>query len=76
VLAGLIGGLIAQARGAMPAGIGPRVPDLYELARAGVEAHAAAGERWARERGASAGLDPRELCELIPVELEGMREVG
>jgi NAD(P)H-hydrate repair Nnr-like enzyme with NAD(P)H-hydrate dehydratase domain len=47
--------------------------DLYDLARVGVEAHARAGERWARERGAQAGLVAAELADLLPRELEEFR---
>lgn len=74
VLAGLIGGLIAQF-------LLPRGPplgkagglDLYDCARIGVEAHARAGEAWAGAHHASAGLLATELAGLLPEELEQMR---
>lgn len=84
VLAGVIAGLIAQfcpppqrmllmakAPG-MP--VDPLRPlDLFDAARVGVWAHAAAGEAWARERGASAGLLAMELAEGVPGVMERLR---
>lgn len=64
VLAGVIGGLIAQGMGA------------FDAARAGVEAHARAGEAWARERRASGGMLSRELADLVPGEIERLRKLG
>jgi len=75
VLAGVIGGLLAQhapafvvrgrtARGSV---------SVYDCARIGVEAHARAGEAWAREHDASAGLLAMELAGLVPAELERLR---
>lgn len=75
VLAGLLGGLIAQhdnpARHLAAAKIAsPPAPalDLYELARIAVELHARAGERWAAAHG-PAGLLAHELADLIPHEM-------
>lgn len=59
VLAGLLGGLIAQHR---------KQIDLFDLARIAVETHARAGERWANAN-ANAGLLAQELADLIPIEL-------
>lgn len=68
VLAGLIGGLLAQH--------GPvsRVPSVsvFDLVRLAVEAHAVAGERWARDR-ASAGMLAMELADQLPEALEPFR---
>jgi hydroxyethylthiazole kinase-like uncharacterized protein yjeF len=69
VLAGLIGGLLAQF--ARPGGL-----SLFDLARIAVEAHALAGEAWAREHAADAGLVATELAELIPGVLQGLRAGG
>ncbi len=75
VLAGLIGGLIAQFAPpviCVPGQIQPAI-GLFELACIGVQAHALAGEAWADASGASAGLLPMELCDLIPASIESMR---
>ncbi len=65
VLSGVIAGIIAQhARDGV---------SLFDAARAAVLAHACAGERWARERGASGGLLAAELAALIPEEVERLR---
>ncbi|MFK7883192.1 MAG: NAD(P)H-hydrate dehydratase [Phycisphaerales bacterium] len=66
VLAGVIGGLIAQARAIGRA-------DLFECARAGVLAHSLAGEAWARETSAAGGMTPSELAELVPIEVDRLR---
>lgn len=68
VLSGVIAGIIAQHAA------GPRrVMSLYDAARLGVQAHAVAGERWAKSRGASGGLIATELAEEIPAVLESLR---
>lgn len=72
VLAGLLGGLIAQydspaRRLALGRIASPPVLDLYELARIAVDMHARAGERWAASHG-PAGLLAHELADLIPRE--------
>jgi NAD(P)H-hydrate epimerase len=87
VLTGVIAGLAAQfvrpvdpvlaklpepARRALGADAAPGL-DLFEAARAGVLAHALAGERWAAAHGASAGLLAPELAEFIPVCVESLR---
>lgn len=46
---------------------------MLEIAILGVEAHARAGERWARDRGARAGLLAEELADTLPSVLEVMR---
>ncbi|MEM7621883.1 MAG: NAD(P)H-hydrate dehydratase [Planctomycetota bacterium] len=81
VLTGVIAGLVSQfgsvglreIRGvALPRPPG-RPLDLFECARIGVEAHAIAGEMWAGERGASAGLLASELADVVPRSLESLR---
>lgn len=76
VLTGIIAGLVAQFAPpshapalAQPAGV-----PLAQLARAAVLAHALAGERWAADQQAQAGLNPEELAELVPAALETLRE--
>lgn len=89
VLTGVIAGLIAQfvrpadpllaklperARKALGGGDGDDGKlDLFEAARAGVLAHAIAGERWAEQRGASGGLLAAELTDLLPACVESLR---
>jgi len=87
VLAGVIAALAAQfvrpadpllaklserARAALGRA-GPAGLDLFDAARAGVLAHAIAGEQWAARAGASAGMLAAELAELIPASLETLR---
>jgi hydroxyethylthiazole kinase-like uncharacterized protein yjeF len=76
VLAGVLGGLIAQYAPPtfMPGGASE--PDLFMLACLGVQAHALAGEAWARQTGASAGLLAGDLCGLIPAAVESLRRGG
>ncbi len=76
VLAGVIGGLAAQfgPPAFMPGGATGL--DLFMLACLGVEAHAMAGEAWARQTGASAGLLAGELCGFIPAVIETLRPGG
>lgn len=66
VLTGVIAGLVAQF------GSGARL-SLYDLARIGVVAHAAAAAQWRSEHDASAGLLAMELADLIPAALESLR---
>lgn len=80
VLAGVIGGLVAQYAAAAPIAPGiamtvdPRKPlDLFDCARVGVLAHAIAGERWAAGHDASAGLLAAELADEIPAVIETLR---
>jgi NAD(P)H-hydrate epimerase len=68
VLTGLIGGLVAQFAADADAPW-----SLFDAARVGVQAHAIAGEEWARRHGAQAGLLASELAEELPAVLEGMR---
>ncbi len=70
VLAGLIGGLLAQMEGAG----GPA--DLFLAACIGVEAHAVAGEQWSFEHQASGGLLATELADLLPGALEEYRDAA
>jgi NAD(P)H-hydrate epimerase len=67
VLAGVVGGLIA-AHG--------RELGLYDCARLAVEAHAAAGERWAARAGGTAGMLAAELASEIPAALGAMRTLA
>lgn len=60
VLAGLLGGLLAQSRA------GAWTLTDFDLACIGVWAHAVAGERWAASRGSNAGLLAQELADLLP----------
>ncbi len=60
VLAGVIGGLLAQGM------------DRYEAAVAGVYLHAAAAEQWRAENG-SAGLLASDLLPLLPAAAESLR---
>lgn len=69
VLAGVIGGLLAQFHprpGARPLDV---TRDAFELARLGVALHAAAGRAWSARHG-DAGLLARELADALP---EGRR---
>lgn len=76
VLSGLLGGLVAQFP--PPAFVVPgravSEPSLFTLACIAVEAHARAGEAWAESSGASGGMLPGELADLLPAQLEGLRE--
>ncbi len=64
VLAGLIGGLIAQFVRLVPKHSGSF--GLFEAAQVAVRAHARAGERWAHAHGGGAGLLASELADLLP----------
>lgn len=67
VLAGVIGGLLAQhARGAGAMG-------LFEAACAGVEAHALAGERLEHASGVDGGLLASEVAEHVPAAVASLR---
>jgi NAD(P)H-hydrate epimerase len=68
VLAGLIAGLVAQFATDEDSAM-----SLFDAARIGVQAHAIAGEEWARKHTAQAGLLARELADELPAVLEGMR---
>ncbi|MCC6676247.1 MAG: NAD(P)H-hydrate dehydratase [Phycisphaerales bacterium] len=75
VLSGVIAGLIAQFVRAAP----PRSPatgdrlDLFDAARAGVQAHALASERWAASRRSDSGLLAVELAGELPPVIAGLR---
>lgn len=88
VLAGIIAGLVAQhgpepinpllemARARLGGGGAPAKPagpSLFDLACIAVLAHAAAGEEWARLKGASGGMLAMELAELLPACIEACR---
>lgn len=70
VLAGLIGGFVAQfARG-------PRAAlDLFDAARLAVAIHGGAADRWA-ERHGSSGLLPNDLAAEIPDAMAALRVTG
>lgn len=63
VLAGLLGGLLAQSAA------GRWSADVFDLSVIAVRAHALAGERWAASRGAEAGLLAAELADELPALL-------
>ncbi len=70
VLAGTIASLVAQNfRLSNPR---PAI-DLFSLACIAVDAHAAAGELWAKTNHAAAGLLAPELADLLPQSLEPYR---
>jgi len=46
---------------------------LLDVVKIGVQAHALAGEAWARHHKASAGMLAAELADFVPSVLEGMR---
>lgn len=62
----------SEASAASQADSGPLT--MLEVAMLGVEAHARAGELWAKQRGAQAGLLAEEVADLVPLALEGLRE--
>jgi ADP-dependent NAD(P)H-hydrate dehydratase len=64
VLAGVIAGLIAQHTPSL---------DLFACAQLAVQAHASAGETWAREHHATGGMTANDLAGLIPAEVERFR---
>ncbi|MEQ8845409.1 MAG: NAD(P)H-hydrate dehydratase [Phycisphaerales bacterium] len=86
VLAGLIGGLVAQyarpvahelARSKL-GGQGRHLPDdgrltLFEIARCAVVGHAHAAKLWREHHHASAGLTPMDLAEELPEALTALR---
>jgi NAD(P)H-hydrate repair Nnr-like enzyme with NAD(P)H-hydrate dehydratase domain len=49
---------------------------LMHAACAAVEAHARAGEAWAKLRGAEAGMLAEELAQLVPGAMEEIRELA
>lgn len=67
VLAGVAGGLLA-AHG--------RALGLYDCTRLAVEAHAMAGDLWARRAGGTAGMLASELAAEIPAALGAMRTLA
>lgn len=67
VLAGVIGGLLAQER----ARGGKNLFDLISLA---VLVHGRAGDAWAREKKATGGMLAAELAERVPREVERVRK--
>ncbi len=76
VLCGTIAGLVAQhfrpAFAGRPASRGTL--SLFDCARAGVTAHAAAAESWVKRRGATGGLLATDLLDELPAAVESMRE--
>ncbi len=76
VLAGVIGGVIAQAPPPVHAGsvvVRTGGLSLFDAARVGVAAHALAAAKWRERRSASGGMLAMELAELIPEAMEGLR---
>lgn len=83
VLAGLIGGLVAQhagAAGPMPgSAAGPASLGLADLTRIAVRAHGLAADGWASEHGGpsrAAGMRPQELVDRLPAVLASLRGPG
>lgn len=80
VLAGLIGGLIAQHH-RRPILAGERTVtsekqgglSLFECARAAGAAHALAAERWTARRGVTGGMLATDLLDEIPASVESLR---
>ncbi|HYD00818.1 MAG TPA: NAD(P)H-hydrate dehydratase [Phycisphaerales bacterium] len=68
VLAGFIGGLIAQHMAA-----GGDAAEIFRLACIGVLVHGRAGDAWAREKRATGGMLAVELTERLVHEVERMR---
>lgn len=78
VLAGLVGGLIAQfvpplALLRLPTRPAGRPLDLWQATCLGVQAHAIAGRAWSRKHGASGGLLATELADEVPAAVESLR---
>lgn len=80
VLAGLIGGLVAQHADVsgpiVPGGERPASPGLADLARIAVRAHGLAADGWAAEHGGrarAAGMRPEELADRLPAVLADLR---
>ncbi len=71
VLAGMIGSLIAQ--GGREPDRSP-VVDVFDRVCIVVQTHALCGERWSLQHRTHAGMDPRDLGDLIPGVLEGFRD--
>jgi len=80
VLAGLIGGLIAQFH-RRPIVAGERTItserlgglSLFDCARLGVAAHARAARQWTQRAGADAGMLAAELADGLPAALQTLR---
>ena len=67
VLAGMIGSVIAQGLDNLT------IIDVFACACIAVDVHGLAGEMWAMQNDAQAGLDPRALCALIPRAMQTHR---
>jgi len=75
VLAGTIGGLLAQARAGDGTGRDRGVEDLLAIVATAVRAHGLAADAWAAAHGGerAAGMLARELADELPGALAGMR---
>lgn len=75
VIGGLVAGLVAGLSAGPRAGLAPAAAgwDLFGRVQAAVQAHAAAGEAWARANDASGGMAPGDLAGLIPAQIERLR---
>lgn len=71
VLSGVIASLLAQHAGRINGA--PAVLDLYDAARLGVTAHAAAAGRWCARSGASGGMLASDLLDELPAAIESLR---
>lgn len=71
VLAGLMGGLLAQH------GLGPGAAlDAFEIACLAVVVHAEAARAWSRDAQASGGMLAMELADRLPAAIERHRQAG
>lgn len=71
VLTGVISGIVAQFGASRPGGA---ALSLFDCARVGVQAHAAAAGIWRERSGASAGMLAMELSACVPAAVEMLRE--
>jgi NAD(P)H-hydrate epimerase len=79
VLSGLIAGLLAQYPGPPHGPGGDKVKarrHALNLVVIAVRVHGLAGDLWRQRTRTSAGLLARELCDLLPAALEGVRGRG
>ncbi|MDP1660947.1 MAG: NAD(P)H-hydrate dehydratase [Phycisphaerales bacterium] len=70
VLAGVIGGLLAQH---VASGGGTDTREVFRLAGIGVLVHGRAGDRWAKVQRATGGMLAAELAEGVAREVERLR---
>ncbi|MDA0294746.1 MAG: NAD(P)H-hydrate dehydratase [Planctomycetota bacterium] len=73
VLAGTLGGLLAQFHPRAGAAARPHALDAFEIACLGVAMHAEAGRVWSDDRG-DAGMLAHELADALPMARRRMNE--